>query len=216
MQKLKILPVLLIWLFLGCSKDEARIIDGQVVSQNGDPIEGADIHFVPSITTNLKLKPSTLINYTISEAGNVRLETFAKWRGELIEVLVDAYHSGGSYTAILTEGAYTNRLYEYRISQSRGEDVIVGEFFLAAPAEELIGSNPITTSDQSGRFELDIGELAIGKEFNITSEESSDRIAETRVTNQVEFIAIKEGEIIARVVKEVNEDKNNSVTLTAE
>lgn len=198
-----------------CSKDEVQIIDGQVVSQNGDPIEGAEIHFVPTILDKAKLKPSTYISYTIPEASDVRLEMYTTWSGELIEVLVNAYQSAGAYAVQTTDSLYTNRLYEYRLSIFSIGAEQVKELFLAAPAEELIGTKPITTTDLSGHFELEIGEFAIGKEFATTTELGPD-ITVRRVTNQVELIAIKDGIIIARKNIEVDEDKKNEVTLIAD
>ncbi|MBO6793479.1 MAG: hypothetical protein JJ895_06180 [Balneolaceae bacterium] len=207
------LLVLVAVTILNCSNDEPLIVEGQVVSKTGEPISDADIHFVPTIKSEFKQKTSTAINYSLPKAGDVRLDMFAKWRGELIETLVNTYQGAGTYSVQTTDSLYTNRLYEYRLTLS--DTTMVKEMFLSASAEELIGNNPLTKTDRSGRFEIEIGEFAIGKKFIVTTESNPENLTELRVTNSVEIVAIKDGVIIARKELEVDEDRKNRIKLSA-
>ena len=160
--------------------------------------------------------PSTSIGYSLPIQSFVTLKTYSQWKNELIETLVNETKSAGSHTVSLSESLYTNRLYEYRLEVSRStlDTMIVKEIMFIKPAEALIGVKPITKTNNNGRFEIEIGELAIGKTFDLTS--TNDFKETVRISDNIELIAIKDGEIISRKYIEVDEESLNSVVLTSQ
>ncbi len=215
---MKFLPVLFISIlfFLGCNKSEQLVIVGQLVTEQGKTVSDAHIHFIPNLVSHSKKMPSTSIGYSLPIQSFVTLKTYSQWKNELIETLVNETISAGSHTVSLSESFYTNRLYEYRLEVSRSslDTTIVKEIMSIKPAEALIGVEPITKTNNNGRFEIEIGELAIGKTFDLTS---TNNFKETvRISDNIELIAIKDGEIISRKYIEVDEESLNSVVLTSQ
>lgn len=103
----------------------------------------------------------------------------------------------------------------YRLEAFHGtlDTMFVKEMMFFLPAEELTGVEPITKSNNNERFETEIGKLALRKTFDLTSTEVVKEIL--RISDNIESIAIKDGEIISRKNIKVDEERLNSVVLTS-
>ncbi len=203
-------------LFFGCNKSEQLVIEDQLATERGKPVSDAHIHFIPNLVSHSKKMPLTSIRYSLPIQSFVTLKTYSQWKNELIETLVNETKRAGSHTVSLSESLYTNRLYKYRLEVSRStlDTMIVKEIMSNKPAEALIGVEPITKTNNNGRFEIEIGELAIGKTFDLTS--TNDFKETVRISDNIELMAIKDGEIIPRKYIEVDEERLNSVVLTSQ
>lgn len=202
-----------------CDSDESAFISGQVVLKNGTPLSEVDIHYVPEISQNDTLKeklPSRSISFSIAQSGHVKLESFIDWNDQLVETLIDTRLSPGVYNAQINDSLYTNRIYNYKLSISNLDSVSEHRFLFIKSANELIGVKPLVRTGIDGRFELEMEQLGIGEKFVQTSVSSPEINYEVTITNAIEFIAIKNGRIVAVEKVSLDESKQNDVQLVSE
>lgn len=201
---------------LNCNKEESPIVNGQVLLSDGTPVENAAIHYVPKLASDSLSKQkrqTTAISFSLPKAGKVKLETFIAWDHELLETLIDWTLSAGTHFVTLNDTLYTNRVYEYELSIPDVDTTIVHRMLRVATAEQLIGFKPLVKTNSVGSFKIENGELGIGEKFRITSQYGPDSYYDLTITNVVEFIAIKNEQIIARKEVEIMEEKQNDVKL---
>ncbi len=193
-------------LLISCSNEEIPIIKGQVVLSDGTPVSKADIHVSYQWSPVAKSMPNTIYSFQVQEYGKVSLASYSYGTGNLVEILVEQELSPGSYTVPISDSLYTNGIYNFVliINSKRTNNRIL----FSKNAEHLIGVKPLTTTNNAGDFLIVTDYLGIGETFN--------NGGEVRVTNQIEFIAIKDSTIITRDTVFIDESKTSEILLIVE
>lgn len=209
------LPVLLIPFLIACNKNEQPIIIGQVVSSSGEPIANAHIHVSYTIDeSQVQSKSTKQIFFRNSKTGDVSLKSYRYWNNNLIETIVDQKLGPGHYSFTLTDTLYTDGIYYYELKTS--SNTMTHKWLIARDdVTELIEVQPLCKTSKSGGFKMELEILGIGEKFELYAEHVPEVIAEQTITNRIEFIAIKNGQIIARETVQVKEEKGNNIRLVA-
>jgi len=202
--------LLSILLFGGCKDGDFKgFTMGQVKTVNGVPIANAEIHILyPDLEKDqTKSKPSAVISFLIPQTGQTTLDIHRFGTSILIEKLVESELPAGKHSATLSESLYTNGVYEYDLSAPNLN--LSKRIFVLRPESELLnGVEPLATSNNSGNFTFQTSVLGIGEKFN--SNHASQSVI---VPSKIEFIAIKETEIIARKTVRISNGIDNEISL---
>ena len=185
----KIIPLSLL-LFIGlilfsCSgetnpvtpDENEHILFGKVIDQEGNPVSGVNIHYVPSLTDTeihkeglQKRTSSTYIVFSIPEQTNVTLVLLKhSIKDTLSYLLKNELLNPGRYSITVNTDSLTNGIYDYTLKY--GPTFIEENSFLIQKSpEELVSTIPLTVTDSEGRFQLNYNEFGIGNIFIIPNE----------------------------------------------
>ena len=201
--------ILFLSLIFGCGKGDFKgFTNGQLTEIGGAPISGAEIHVsYPGFFTQYKTKPTAYISFNIPEASQVSLKSYRFGSSEFIETLVDKSLPAGSHGAPISDSLYTNGMYSYKVESDNFS--LERKMFLVRNTEDLLDNvAPLAFTDNSGDFSFQTSILGI-------DEILSTEISSFTVPSLIEFIAIKNGEIIARKTVRLSNGIDNEVSLVS-
>jgi hypothetical protein len=158
-----------ILLIFGCKKNDNPIstdklppyLYGQVVDTQGNPIEGAGVHYIFNFVSSplaklAKTCPSILIEFSIPTRSKVTLKILRWYTRDSIATLIDDTLDAGNHFLSLVASKITNGVYIYQLKTDTTvqENIFV---LLNTDISSLINSTPLVATDSSGAFSLPNG-----------------------------------------------------------
>jgi hypothetical protein len=210
---MKIRPTLLLILFsliitvTGCKKEDnpvsseqlPPVLYGQVNDAQGNPLEGAAVHYIfdmgfsslPKISKLQKICPTTLVSFQIPKRTFVTL-SFYRWftRDSLATIIHDSLNAG-TYNVSPDSAKLTNGVYIFRLicDSTVVEKTMV---MLDLDASTLILTNPLAKTNSSGSFTLPYG--IFGFDFPLARVSSSGAPLDTAyISRTIEIVLYKPG-----------------------
>ena len=210
--RLVVLIVIYCSVLFGCNSNDFKgFTFGDVKTISESPVSNAEIHILYANRSSArKVQPSTSINFSLPVTSEVSFSTKRFGANEKIESFSEVLFSAGHHTITLLDSLYTNGLYEYFLET--GAASYQSKIQIIRTEEQLKNSFiPLTYTDRSGSFEFQTAILGVGEKIDYTIETGES--ASYSIDNEIEFIAIKEGEIIARKTMLISNGAENEVSL---
>lgn len=196
----------------GCGEGDFKgFTNGQLTKTGGAPISGAEIHVsYPNLSNQFKKKPTATISFSLPNASILSFKSSRFGSNEFIEGFEEIPFTAGSHTIAIQDSLYTTGLYLYQI-QSESFSAKHKFLMLRAEAQLLDNIMPLAITDNSGDFTLQTSVFGVGEEL-ISYNESGVSTSLT-IGSMIEFIAIKNGEIIARKKVRISNGLDNEISL---
>ncbi len=180
----------------GADPNGVPYFHGQVVDDQGCPIQGVGVHYLfdllPSeLSKGNNTLPSTTIHYELPRAGHVTLKILRWYTREFIATLIDTQQNAGVYQVSFDVSHVTNGIYIYRLSI----DTAVTEkrmLLLNTVIAELVQARPLVTSDARGQVTIANGQFGFGVPFIHTST-SGNILDTTYISPAIQMVLYKEG-----------------------
>lgn len=199
-------------LFFGCGEGDFKgFTNGQLTTISGAPVANAEIHILyPDLQNRYpKAKPTASINFSLPQSGRVSLDTYRFGTSILIENVVSEELNPGTYSFTISDSLYTNGVYKYTLKAPR-VDLSKKMLLLRKESDLLENIIPLATTNISDDFSIQTSVFGIGEIFS--SERSSSSLT---VPSKIVFIAIKNGEVIARKTVRISNGIDNEVSMIA-
>lgn len=165
------LPILLM-LLGGCKDGGVAPVDrspglyGQVLDQDGMPLNGAAIHYIffTNSTPNDPVIQQVWITYGLPQQTEVSLHIYNPF-SRLAATLLDRVHQpAGMYSIQFDGSTFTNGVYSYNV-EATGVSAN-GRFFLRTDdVNQLVQTAPLVSAGLNGQFFLSPAILGIGRTF---------------------------------------------------
>jgi len=210
--RLVVLLVIYCSVLFGCNNDDLKgFTFGDVKTISGAPVSNAEIHILyVNRESARKMQPSTTINFSLLVASEVSFSTKRFGSNEIIEEFSEVLFRAGNHTITLLDSLYTNGLYEYFLET--GAASYQNKIHITRTEEQLKNSFvPLTYTDRSGSFQFQTSILGVGEKIDYTIKAGES--ASYSIDNEIELIAIKKGEIIARKTMLISNGSENQVSL---
>jgi hypothetical protein len=202
--------------------DNDKILYGKVVDQQGNPVSGVNIHFIPSlIDTGLQKRglleptPSTVIKFSIPEQTYVTLVLLRHSSRDTIAYLINnELLNAGNYALDANTESLTNGVYDYVLKY--GTSIFEKSFLVLKTPEELVSAIPLVVTDSDGKFQLNYNEFGIGSVFGFSSEVSPEILFYKEISDTIQIHLIKNGfnNYLETVVIDTNKALNKNFTVT--
>ncbi|MDR9415688.1 MAG: hypothetical protein RI564_05360 [Gracilimonas sp.] len=198
----------------GCLNDEPAPvyydIEGQIL-ENGAPVENAQIHFRNHLDPGGFLEESIGDSVTISfDSVFEGIYTARLYRFRADTAFITFFRDSlglGAQNISIPDSILSNGIYAYEVI-SEVQNLGSRLFMVNKSDSALIGTLPVTTSDNSGDFTIDPANLAFGRNFNFSSGFGFE------VTDSLEIIVIKNGEVQINENIRVLPDEENYFEIT--
>lgn len=198
------------------SERSPYVVNGTVTDAKGNPVAGAEIHFLFTnevIPTQraVKAMPSTTIGYTLTKDADVSLKLFRLGTRELIATLAEGRRTYGSHTVSYDMTTMTNGFYVYQFATSddfQEHLMIVKRDDVA----ELVQTTPLTRTDASGAFRLPHGLFGLKETMYVTSDKGPEIIGVSRI-DSIGFVAHSNGKTTVQWMT-IDPHRNTTVALT--
>lgn len=173
-----------------------------MVLEGEEPVSGIDIH----IRSNMKPggfmqgeHRDVEIELNVSTSGVYLVDVYRLGSDQLVASVSDTLESG-TQTLTIPDTLLTNGVYVYTLTTPLDE---VGEsnFLINKPDSALIYSDPLTTSNSAGEFEIDADYLAIDALFTRGEEQFE-------ITDSLQVIAVRDSTIAGKGFIQVGEGDN--------
>ncbi len=211
-KELQILLVSIIFIFSCGDSDFSGITEGQLLTQSGAPVSDAEIHInYPKLSDNSMNKSSTTINFPLQNSTYLTFEISRYGSEEFILGFVDRPYLAGSHSLVIPDSLLTTGVYHYKIDSEEFSSE-TNFLKLKSDSDLINNSPPFTMTNKSGRFIIETNTIGIGVEFEQTGSSPDEKINYS-IDNEIEFIAIKNDEIVARKTVMISEDGSNNVEL---
>ena len=210
-RELQLLLVGIIFI-LSCGNSESSgFTEGRVLTQSGVPVSNAELHIgFPQFSKKSKYNTSITINFPLQSSTNLSFEVKRYGSDEFILGFEDRPFRAGSHSLVIPDSLLTTGVYTYKIESevfSTERNILK----LKSDNDLINNSTPFTMTDNSGRFQLDTNTFGIGVKFAETID--IDETVSFSIDNEIEFITIKNSEIIARKTVMISENSENYVEL---
>lgn len=152
-----------------------RALYGKVIDEQGNPVAGVKVHYVPSLVDSGFAKsahhnplPTTWIQFSIPIETKVTLILLQHGTQDTIRCIYNnEVMAPGSHGVDITADHLTNGIYDYILKYD--STVLVSRFVLIQRPEALVNANPLTTTNNDGVFKLTYSQLGIGEVFETSS-----------------------------------------------
>ena len=207
MKNVPLYPALLVCTIIaaGCHRQDdtvtpssfSPVFHGRVINAGGVPVEGAEIHYIYSMTSSHLAKiqkpcPSTIISFSVPTTGPVSVSVLRWFICDTIAVLMrDTVLQAGTYGISFNAASLTNGVYLYRIAIG-GSVLEKKMLMLQSGVSDLIKTTPLYRTNASGEFTIPYGLFGFGVPFQVTDETGSP-IKEQYISTTVQLIAFKTG-----------------------
>ena len=207
MKNVPLYPALLVCTIIaaGCHRQDdtvmpssfSPVFHGRVINAGGVPVEGAEIHYIYSMTSSHLAKiqkpcPSTIISFSVPTTGPVSVSVLRWFICDTIAVLMrDTVLQAGTYGIPFNAASLTNGVYLYRIAIG-GSVLEKKMLMLQSGVSDLIKTTPLYRTNASGEFTIPYGLFGFGVPFQVTDETGSP-IKEQYISTTVQLIAFKTG-----------------------
>lgn len=215
--------------FYSCSNDDNPVaseanepaIYGKVVDEQGNPVAGVNVHYVPELadTSLEKVIINPLSTYTIkfllphdTYVTLVLLEHIT--RDTLFYVINNELMSAGGHSVVLDVNSLTNGIYHYVIKFDTS--IVEKKIILRKDPQELVALDPLTTTDNEGNFRLNYDRLGIGEIFGFSSEVSPGIIYYRVITDSLQIFLTKQNynDCLEQIKVDTNYTFSKTFTLT--
>ena len=191
--------------FYSCTKDDNPVVPlnndpviyGKVVDEEGNPVPGVNVHYVPLLTDTSFEKISNNPLATVTINFSLPNETYVTivflehiTRDTLFYPVENQLLNAGNYAIHIDISSMTNGIYDYVIKFD--STIIERELLLNRDPQELVAAHPLTTTDGNGDFELRYDRLGIGETFGITSEVSPEIIFYVTISDSMQIFLTKQ------------------------
>jgi hypothetical protein len=159
------------------SERSPYVIDGTVVDKNGTPVDGAEIHYLFTMSTRsfskaqslMKSMPTTTIGFGVPKETYVTLRIFRLGTREHIATLVDGVMPAGKHIVSMDFSKITNGMYIYQLN---GDGIFSQRLmvYLNEDLSALTKATPLTKTDRDGKFRLPHSLFGLDESFTVTSE----------------------------------------------
>ena len=173
------------------------VFHGRVINSGGVPVEGAEIHYIYSMTSSHLAKvqkpcPSTIINFSVTTPGPVSVYILRWYTRDTIAVLMrDTVLQSGTYGIPFNAASLTNGVYLYHIAIG-GSVLEKKMLMLQSSVSDLIKTTPLCRTNASGEFTIPYGLFGFGLPFQLT-DETGNPIKEQYVSITIQLVAFKTG-----------------------
>lgn len=177
-----------------------------MVLENGNPVADVGIHiknhFDPGgFTEGEHIEVD--IHFTASMTGVYRMDLFRLGSNEIFATVLDDTLGEGDQKVTVPDSLLSNGVYVYQITTPT-EATAENNFLINKPDSTLGYTEPLTSTNTQGEFEIDADYLPIDKVFSREGNEQFE------VTDSLQIIVVREENIVARKFIKVseNEDEN--------
>lgn len=178
--------------------DSNKILYGKVIDQQGNPVSGVNVHFIPSlIDTGLQKRslleptPSTVIKFSIPEQSYVTLVLLRHSSRDTISYLINnELLNAGNYAVDANTESLTNGVYDYVLKY--GTSIIEKSFLVLKTPEELVSTIPLVVTDSEGKFQLNYNDFGIGSVFGFSSEASPEILYYKEISDTIQILLMKD------------------------
>ena len=198
-----LLPILICGILSSCSEpvtpEEEPVLVGKVVNEDGDPVEGVGIHYIPQ-TINIdttsalnKPMPSTIIQFQLPDSAVVDLVILRFGTRDTVGYLLrNHWMLAGNYQLEFNLDSLTNGVYIYVLKYN---DVVSEKIMLLVKLDlsELANSKPLVKTDSNGMFTLPYNILGLGLRFTRTSGGTPEPVGYTIITDNISLFMVKDG-----------------------
>ena len=173
------------------------VFHGRVINSGGVPVEGAEIHYIYSMTSSHLAKiqkpcPSTIISFSVPTTGPVSVSVLRWFIRDTIAVLMrDTVLQAGTFSIPLNVAPLTNGIYLCSIAIS-GSVLENKMLILQSGISDLIKAMPLCRTTASGEFTIPYGLFGFGVPFQVTDETGS-QVREQYISTTVQLVAFKTG-----------------------
>lgn len=177
-----------------------------VVNSGNMPVEGAEIHiknhFDPGgFRIGEDLGEGVTIGFTAVTHGNYSIDLYRLGSEEPFAKIMEDSLATGEYSYLVPDTLVTNGIYIYTISSPLSQPA-QSNFLINKPDSALAATRPIMTTGPDGTFMIDADYLAIDQTF---FRGANERFS---ITDSLQIIVVKDGEIVGRNYLEVSEEVN--------
>ncbi|MDP1677296.1 MAG: hypothetical protein Q8L88_10575 [Bacteroidota bacterium] len=178
-------------------EDSPINLSGVVVDNKGNPINGANIHFLFSLTDSSfgkieKSTASTRIQFSIPSRSFVKLQTLRWHTREIVETIVEDTLLAGNYSYSISSKKYTNGLYFISLnagSFSQEKYLLISN----ADVDSLITTIPLCSSNSFGQFSVSYQMFGFGSPIIQTSEKDGTIIGVGYISHSIKIVIAKSG-----------------------
>ncbi|MFA4924223.1 MAG: hypothetical protein WC557_08545 [Ignavibacteriaceae bacterium] len=205
--------VLSIVFIVGCKNDLVATVIvpdanhelyGNVVDENGNPVEGVNVHYIftfPNerlevnrneiLLNSEAVPPSTIISFEIPTRQKVTITILRWFTGDTITVLFNDTLNVGNHVFTLNSQTMTNGFYIYQIKTDT-EVIEKRMIYLDLDVSRLITTNPLVKSNLEGSFVLPYGLLGFGISFERVSPEGTP-LPPYEISRTIQMVLYKPG-----------------------
>jgi len=177
--------------------DDEPAIYGKVVDEQGNPVPGVNVHYVPELAdTSLEkviINPlsTIIIKFSVPHDTYVTVVLLEHiTRDTLFYLINNEFLSAGTHSFAIDDNPLTNGIYHYVIKYDTS--IIEKKIILCRDPLELMAADPLTTTDDNGNFRLSYDRLGIGEIFGFSSEVSPEIIYYKVISDSLQIFLTKQ------------------------
>jgi len=212
-------------LIVGCegpsqSNEDNFTFYGQIINNQGQPVQGAKIHYKSELKERLlkngvEICPSTLISFQIPKETYVVVKIYQWYSREYLFTLVNDTLKSGNYTFSSLPENLTNGFYVYELTT---EDTVYENTMYVQTVDWnlLAQTDPLAITNSEGEFEIPVGMFGFDVELKSTGLDGSDELTTMSISRTIEIIVYEKGATFPSLTEEttIEESKNVYKTFT--
>lgn len=202
------------------SERSPYVFEGSVVDGLGNPVAGADIHFLFRKSSTYrsekivpqKAMPTTVISFGIPSGMHVTLHVFRLGTREHVMTLLDTTLRAGSYSISSKLDALTNGWYVYRLTGDR----LFKEYLMMhfnPDFSTLLKAIPLARTDVYGRFRIRQCVFGLEEKQFLSDSLRGTSFYSLNQSDSIGFVIHRTG-ITRSVWTAVNNNSNTNATFT--
>jgi len=220
-----LLAITVIILIVGCEnpsepKEGNYTLYGQVVDKQGEPVQGAKIHYKSELKEKLlkdidKVCPSTLISFAIPQKTYAEVKIFRWYSRKYLYTLVSDTLQPGFYKYSTLPTNLTNGFYLYELATK--DTLIENTMYLQTLDWSVLAqTDPLAITNSEGKFEIPIGVFGFDVEFKNYGVDGVDEPIVMNISRTIEIVVYVDDASLPSLVKETTivEGKNIYKTFT--